>query len=451
MRSARIAMFLAFGLSIAVCGPAMAQGGNKVKAKKLFDKGVAAMDSHDYKAALESFQGAYQASPHWMVLSHIGNCYTKLNEPAEAIKTFEKFLADGGDDLDADQRAEAKRKIEEQRKKVGALNLLVKPKGTEVKIDGDSVGQSPFEEILLKAGPHHILVIRGEEEEEADITINAGEEKTARFYPKEDEVAAVVAPVPEPAPEPAAKPEPAPEPEPQPEPQPPPPPAPPAEGILSVSANVENAEVNVDGASSGKVPLEKPFAAGPHVVDVNAQGYMPYSANVNIESGMVSTMDVKLIGEDQRPDPLSIPFFVAVGVAGVGVVGAGLGWGFYAWNDNSEGNYADKLKDPQFTTYSWDGTCINNGDGISVQDPQFDAKKYYCETEWSRQGYEDKAGTWMIVGIAGSAVAVVGGVGAALLYFKPEWFGLGDESDATLTLTPVATAEESALFLSGTF
>ncbi|MDD5306928.1 MAG: PEGA domain-containing protein [Deltaproteobacteria bacterium] len=439
MRSTRIAMFLAFGLTMAASGPAVAQGGNKVKAKKLFDKGVAALESHDYKGALESFQGAYQASPHWMVLAHIGNCYGKLNEPVEAIKAYEKYLADGGADIGAEEQEEAKKKIEDQRKKLGVLRLLVKPNGTEAKIDGNSMGQAPFEEILLKAGPHHILIIRGEEEEEADITINAGEKKTARFYPGEDGGA------PEPAPE--VQPAPVPEPAPALVPQPPPPPAQPAEGVLSVSANVREAVVRVDGTLSGMAPLAKPLMPGPHAVDVGANGYTPYSANVNIETGMVSAMDVKLIGKNQKADPLSVPFFVAVGIAGAGVAGAGLGWGLYAYYSNSEDNYAAELANPPFDGYSWDKTCKS----IKSTDSEKEAKVYYCDTEWARQGYEDKAGTAKIVGIAGTAVAVVGGVGAALLYFKPEWFGLGEESDATLTLTPVATAEESTLFLSGTF
>ena len=42
------------------------------RAARAFDRGVSAIDNHDYKAALESFKTAYELMPHWRVLAHIG-------------------------------------------------------------------------------------------------------------------------------------------------------------------------------------------------------------------------------------------------------------------------------------------------------------------------------------------------------------------------------------------
>ncbi len=430
-----LALFTVLAVFTTLSFPAAAQ---KAKAKKAFDKGVVSMEDHDYKKALQSFETAYKAAPHWMVLAHIGNCHAKLNNPVKSIAAYEQFIKDGGDDIDPDERNAARKNIREQRKKVGTLFLLVKPKSSRVNIDGESIGNPPFEEILLKAGPHHILVIREEEEEEKDISIYSGKELTVRMYPKDDSMAAVVTPKPKPKP----KPQPQPQPEPEPEPEP-------IEAVLMVSTNVDPAMVILDSEERGETPFEEDLMAGAYNLEVGAEGYMPYADNITITGGMVNTFNVSLVGEDEKPNPLSTPFFVAVGIAGAGLIMGGIGWGVYGTNKSSADNYGselDNLENPDDgDPFNWNVDCP---DGVVLTPGT--AHDYYCRNEWERREYESKAKTGLGLGIAGTSIFVVGGAMAALFYFKPELF-FGAESDAQIILTPIATGDQTALMLSGRF
>ena len=464
MRSILIAGLTAFVAVALVAAPADAQ---KAKAKKEFDKGVVAIDGHDYKTALEHFQAAYDAAPHWMVLAHIGNCHAKLNDPVQAIKAYEQFLKDGGDDIDPEQRAAARDNLEEQRKKVGALQLLVKPKESEVSIDGESLGNPPFEEILLRAGPHHIIVVRGEEEVEQDFTIDAGKEKIIKIYPKDDDVAAVVAaPVPTPAPAPAQE-EPAPPPAPkngpahvsdeaapymEPTPaavEPPAPvaPPPPAEGVIRIAANIEGATVEVDGTAEGAVPFEKTVETGEHQIAISAEGYLSYSGTVTVAGGMASEVNVTLVSASEVPDRVSTPFIVTASLAGVGLATGVVGWALFGYNNNSAGNYRDALNSfvAQNPGTSWNFNDIC-GDGVVDND----AQAYFCNTESKRQDYKDKARVGLGLGVAGTVLFAASGTMAAILFARPEWF-FSAESDSDVTLIPVATDKQMGLVLTGSF
>jgi hypothetical protein len=462
MRRILFAMLALVAAVTLLASPAEAQ---KAKAKKEFDKGVTAMDSHDYKTALGHFQAAYDAAPHWMVLGHIGNCQAKLNDPVNAIKSYEKFLKDGGDDIDADQRSAARQNLEEQRKKVGVLHLLVKPKESTVNIDGESYGNPPFEEILLKAGPHHIIVVRGEDEIEQDFTIDAGKEKTIKIYPKDDTVAAIVAPVPapqpQPEPEPAPKtgpsmvtddaapfmePTPAPAPEPAAEPAPPPPPA---EGVIRISANVEGAAVELDGTAAGSVPFEQTVMSGEHQIVVTSEGYISYATTVSVTGGMASALDVSLVSETDKPSRTNPGFIASAAVAGVGLVTGVVGWAVFAKNKSSADNYQQGLYDFYTSTGTTPDQWDFNSDCQSheVEGPD---TAYYCNIESNRQSYEDKKKVGLGLGIAGTALFAVGGTMAALFFFKPELF-FGAESEGNVSLVPVATNDNLGLVLSGEF
>lgn len=172
----------------------------RIKAKRLFDRGVLALESQDYRTALDSFMAAYETSPHWMVLAHIGACYAKLDDPVQAIYTLEQFLEDGGGDISLEERKSARKLLEEQNQKVGVLYLIVEPAGSEAKIDGKSIGFSPFDRVLLRKGQHRLEVVNNGSWVSETITIAAGQEVTLRLPDKRGQVAGAqpaVEPLPE--------------------------------------------------------------------------------------------------------------------------------------------------------------------------------------------------------------------------------------------------------------
>ncbi len=450
-------------LIVALALPSLSIADNKTKARRLFDRGVVALEEHNYKVALNSFKAAYEASPHWAVLAHIGTCYAKLNRPVDAIRAFELFLETGGPDIPEEERSSAQKLLDEQRKKVGRLILLVDPAGTEVKIDGESVGTSPFDPILIKTGPHHIIAIRGSESAEIGIDVHPQSEQTIHM-PAEGGAqiestgsVPIAAPVTLPGPSPTT-PTATPETPPatadqQPDTTPEPPPS--TTGILSVVANVPGAAATLDGKPIGELPLEEPITPGVHKLDVNLRGYSPYSGSVRIRRNTKSSVDINLLTEQEAADPVSGPYIAALSIAGVGLVGGGATLGFFIYYRNSQQNFYDILYDPshdkydeRYESFTWEETCETaDPDGFVGDDAK--VKAFFCNTESQRQDYASFRDTSLILAVTGGAVFATAGIFAVLFYKNPQWFG--DESEATIKLQPMVTPQQSGLVLSGRF
>jgi hypothetical protein len=183
---------LCLGLTVAC--PAFSQ---KKKAKVLFDAGVAALDQKDYSKALKSFQEAYELSPHWAVLAHIGTCFVKLDQPEKAIESFQQFLEQGGEMIPPDEKRTAEDMIQQEKQKLGTLVLSVTKDGLEALVDGESVGKSPYKEVILTPGHHEIVVIFGPNDTvKRDIDLAAGQEFLLHVE-QETHVSSSPVPVPE--------------------------------------------------------------------------------------------------------------------------------------------------------------------------------------------------------------------------------------------------------------
>jgi hypothetical protein len=365
---------------------------------------------------------------------------------------FEIFLEEGGPNIDPAERASAEKILEEQRTKVGRLVLQVEPPGTEVKIDGESVGKAPFDPILLMVGPHHVIAIRGEETDELEVNVYSGSDLTVRMNPKSKAVVeGVVATVPAKS-----------ETEPLPAEEAPPPvepateskevgkpetlqdsyPKQPVKGILSISSNAIGAEASLDGVALGSLPVEKEVEPGIHRLDVASKGFLPYGEMVEIKNNTRNQVDVALMSENEVPGPVTPAFITATSIAGIGLAGGGTAWGLFIWYHNSEKNYAKVLDKPQFATMSWQFTCKDST--VNGKDEQ-----YYCVKEAQRRNYANYRDLSLIFGITGSAVFLSSGILAAVFYNNPRWFA--EDSTATITVSPVANAEQSGIVMTGRF
>lgn len=65
-------------------------------------------------------------------------------------------------------------------------------------------------------------------------------------------------------------------------------------GKLRVVANVEHAQVRIDGEIAGEVPLEVKLDAGPHDVEVRADGMKPWESSVIVAGGQLTPVRVQL-------------------------------------------------------------------------------------------------------------------------------------------------------------
>src|SRR5215470_8386310 len=84
------------------------------EAKRAFSAGVILLKDPDgakYEDALVQFNKAYRLSGSWKALGNVALCSMKLERDGEAIAAYEKYLVQGGKEVDADERAQIERDL----------------------------------------------------------------------------------------------------------------------------------------------------------------------------------------------------------------------------------------------------------------------------------------------------------------------------------------------------
>lgn len=110
-----------------------------------------------YAAALEQFNAAYTASPHFAVLYNIGQAQMALGRPLEAIEALTKYLRDGADQVPLSRREQVQAQIGLLESRLAELSVTVDRVGAVVRVDGRDVGSTPlFQPIRLAAGVHTV-------------------------------------------------------------------------------------------------------------------------------------------------------------------------------------------------------------------------------------------------------------------------------------------------------
>ncbi len=126
-----------------------------------YARGLELYKEGDFPQALIEMKRAYQLAPNYRVLFNIGQIYFQLGEYAEAFRTLEKYLAEGGADIPADKRESVKQDIEKLRVRVGKLEVVTKTAGAEVTIDDVRFGVTPLVDTLVTAGRRRVSVTFG--------------------------------------------------------------------------------------------------------------------------------------------------------------------------------------------------------------------------------------------------------------------------------------------------
>jgi hypothetical protein len=129
----------------------------KLAAREHFDAGVERVSRGDIDAGLREFQTAYATLPHFSVLYNIGRAHAALGHPVEAVRAFESYLKQGGDDIGNYRRDEVEQLLAASRARIGRLHI-VPPQKTRVWLDGTEI--SPLElttPIDLEIGRHSLI------------------------------------------------------------------------------------------------------------------------------------------------------------------------------------------------------------------------------------------------------------------------------------------------------
>ncbi|HEU4405534.1 MAG TPA: tetratricopeptide repeat protein [Polyangiaceae bacterium] len=159
-----VAALLAAGLAGA--GPARAQEPKPApsaqeEGRGHFQRGVEFFKEGDYRAALAEFKRSYETAPSYRILYNIGQANNGLQDYAGALRAFERYLAEGGAEIDAERRAQVQAEIRRLRARVAFVEIEVNVPGAEIFVDDVSVGLSPLESpVLVSAGVRKIGAVK---------------------------------------------------------------------------------------------------------------------------------------------------------------------------------------------------------------------------------------------------------------------------------------------------
>jgi hypothetical protein len=140
---------------------------------------------------------------------------------------------------------------------VGVVRVLSDAQGARAYLDGTDMGPVPVDIKDVKAGDHIVQVkAPGMQTGEKTVKVAAGSSQIVKFDLNSESPTDV--------------------------------------GILKVVSMVPEAQVFIDGAAVGKVPVEKKISAGEHPVVVRLEGYKQFEQKVRVEAGQTITVQATI-------------------------------------------------------------------------------------------------------------------------------------------------------------
>jgi hypothetical protein len=168
----RSASWLWGALLLVVAGPALgADAAPGEEAKRAFSAGVILLKDPDgakYDDALVQFNKAYRLSGSWKALGNVGLCSMKLERDGEAIAAYEKYLAQGGKEVDAEERGQIERDLAALKAQVVQVHIEL-PQGATRLADeranahGRVLNEYPLGSSSIQLGMHpghHLMTVR---------------------------------------------------------------------------------------------------------------------------------------------------------------------------------------------------------------------------------------------------------------------------------------------------
>jgi tetratricopeptide (TPR) repeat protein len=122
--------------------PASAEDVEKkiAEAKSRYKSGLALYDDGAFEAARVQFERAYQLAPSYKILYNVGLVYKQLNEFVAALKSFQQYLAEGGNEVPADRREEVTKTINSLLLIVASATVTTNFPDAEIAVDDAVVG-----------------------------------------------------------------------------------------------------------------------------------------------------------------------------------------------------------------------------------------------------------------------------------------------------------------------
>jgi Tetratricopeptide repeat len=136
--------------------------GVQVEARAHFQRGVDFFKEGDFRAALIEFKRAYEIAPNYKVLYNLGQTSLELQDYASALRSFDRYLSDGGKEVPAARRTQVDGEIEKLKKRVARIEVTTNVPDAEIFVDDVSVGHTPLSApVAVSAGRRKISALKG--------------------------------------------------------------------------------------------------------------------------------------------------------------------------------------------------------------------------------------------------------------------------------------------------
>jgi len=169
-----------------------AKAEEQAEARTRYKKGLELYEEGAFEAALTELQRAYDLAPSYKILYNIALVHLQLNDHAGALRSFKKYLDDGGKKIDQKRRGEVEKELAKLQSRVASLELKVNVDGAEVSIDDLDVGETPLDAALVvnagkrkltvqKAGygtVTKVIVVAGGDKKQLSLELKAGASST---------------------------------------------------------------------------------------------------------------------------------------------------------------------------------------------------------------------------------------------------------------------------------
>ncbi len=156
----------------APAAPAASASSDPVERARIhYERGLQLFNEENYDAALFEFDRAYELAPSYKILYNMGRIQRQQNNYAAAMRSYARYLREGGANVPSDRKAEVEREIAVLKPRVALLTVTVNVDAADVyaddipvctaTIESSCVGKSPLAApIIVNGGRHKITATK---------------------------------------------------------------------------------------------------------------------------------------------------------------------------------------------------------------------------------------------------------------------------------------------------
>lgn len=128
-------------------------------AKAAFEDGTQLFGQEKFAQAADAFRKAFHLKRSWKILFNIGQSEAAAKRFGLALEAFERYLAEGGDDVTSTRRDTVLDEVQRLRAMVGSLDIRA-PDGAIISVDDVERGNIPLAgPLMVSAGVEHQVVV----------------------------------------------------------------------------------------------------------------------------------------------------------------------------------------------------------------------------------------------------------------------------------------------------